>query len=158
MLAARTILMIWCVLLTVFTLPGSFISPTFGRIAWACFAAVMLTAAIGCVWNIRSCWCIALLGCLISFVSYAPMVVQNTYMFLTNHPLYYDSPATIFVVVALALFFLLPPSLISVCLLLDRRRFVQVFRTAAERTTDTGSVTQDPATRSTGNPYQPPHS
>lgn len=37
-----------------------------------------------------------------------PMVIYNVYAFISEHPLYLDSPATIFVVGIYALFFTLP--------------------------------------------------
>lgn len=81
------------------------------------------------------------------------MIVQNTYMFCSSHPLYVDSPATILVVVALALVFIAPPSLIMICLLFDRRQFVKVLRRTTVSSTDMATGIRKPGT---DNPYEPP--
>tara|TARA_B100002052_G_scaffold243868_1_gene229093 strand:+ start:489 stop:956 length:468 start_codon:yes stop_codon:yes gene_type:complete len=151
--AAKVIQLAWSALLLLTILPGLFIEPTAGRMLWTCFALVMLVAAIGCLGNRRSCWCIAFLGCLIAFVTHAPMLAQNVNMYLHDDPLYVDSPATIYVVALLSLSFLAPPALIFSCLLLDRRRFVQVWYRAPIHSTDTATLAKP---SSADNPYEPP--
>ena len=55
-------------------------------------------------------WCVrvSLIPPLLAFLVSAPMVLYNAYAFLTRHPLYQDSPATILVVAVIAVFVTIP--------------------------------------------------
>jgi hypothetical protein len=62
------------------------------------------------LWAIRASILVPLLG----FIITAPSVIYNIYAFLTQHPLYQDSPATIFVVAVIALLVTLPSFIVLV--------------------------------------------
>lgn len=72
--------------------------------ALSVFVAVAFLALRGKRWALLFSLCVAIL----LLVRWLPMVVVNFWMFFTDHPLYLDSPATIFVVAVNAMLFAVP--------------------------------------------------
>ena len=87
----------------------------------ALFVLVALLAVRGRPWAVV----ISMLVAVALLVGWLPMVVLNFWMFLTNHPLYLDSPGTILIVAVYAALFVLP-SLILVALYAVQWRSVRL--------------------------------
>ncbi len=58
----------------------------------------------------------------------APTVITNTWLFLTGHELFVDSPSTILVIALDAAIFALPATILSILYLLNSRSLARVFR------------------------------
>lgn len=74
-------------------------------------------------WAIGICILIAFL----SMIRWLPMVILNLGMFIGRHPLYLDSPATIFIVAIYACLFAFPPTALSIMYFAFRKELLQVF-------------------------------
>ena len=77
-------------------------------VALSAFIAVAFLAVRGNRWALALSICVAVL----LLVRWLPMVVVNFWMFFTNHPLYLDSPATIFIVGINAILFAIPATIL----------------------------------------------
>jgi hypothetical protein len=96
------------------------------RLEWAVlWYWIFWLAYAGLVFGIQgeSKWCLRLsiLPPFVVFLLTAPNVVYNIYSFLTGHPLYQDSPATIFVVAVTAILLSLPSGLVLVAYWFNRK-------------------------------------
>ena len=123
----RTLLLAWGLALGLFILVRGGLTSVYGLVTVA-----YLIAMFGCVFNFRVAWIATLTITMLSLVRWLPMVCVNVFMYLTGHELDQDSPATIFVVVVIAVVFVIPPLSINVSLFLERRQFVAVFGKVSE--------------------------
>ena len=100
------------------------------------FVAVLVTLAyLGVAFAAlrRTVWAllISIGAAAILLVRWLPMVVTNFYMYLDDHPLYVDSPGTIFIVAINALLFALPAALLLILYLVQWRKVVSLIRWAS---------------------------
>lgn len=95
-----------------------------GRTAMAAgfFVGAALYAALSLAAFRRKRWAtyLALLPPVLSLLAVGPNVVYNFYAFLTDDPLYLDSPGTIFIVGIEAIIFIIPAIIILVLSLVYR--------------------------------------
>jgi len=91
-------------------------------VALSAFIAVAFLAVRGSRWALVLSICVAVL----LLVRWLPMVVVNFWMFFTNHPLYLDSPATIFIVGINAMLFAIPAAILLTLASLQWRQVKEV--------------------------------
>ena len=77
-------------------------------VLWLGYAALLLGAARKLKWCLR----LSILPPLLMFLVTAPSVLYNAWAFATRHPLYQDSPATIFVVGITAICLTIPSAVV----------------------------------------------
>ncbi len=89
-----------------------------------CYIVVSIFALIGKRWAIG----FSVLTAILLMLRWLPMVTINTWMFLSGHELYRDSPATILVVLSYALVFALPATVLCVLYIFQRKNVLRVIR------------------------------
>ena len=86
--------------------------PELGSVAYWLFWLTYVALLLGAVRKVKWCLRLSVLPPLLIFLTTAPSVLYNAWAFLVRHPLYQDSPATIFVVGVVALFLTIPSLLV----------------------------------------------
>jgi hypothetical protein len=71
---------------------------------------------------------IVTISILLLLIRWLPMVLVNFYMFFTGAELYLDSPATILVVIPLALLFALPSLLLFCWFCIKYKKYVEILK------------------------------
>lgn len=75
-------------------------------------------------WAIAACVLIAV----ILMLRWLPVAVINTWMFISGHELYQDSPATILVVLSYAIVFAIPATILSTLYMFNRKSIWPLIR------------------------------
>lgn len=71
---------------------------------------------------------VSIIAAILLMVRWLPMVAVNIWMFITGHPLYQDSPGTIFIVAIYAVIFAIPSTLLCGLYLAQRRTVWKLLR------------------------------
>ena len=82
--------------------------PELPSVAYWLFWLMYVALLVGADRKVKWCLRLSVLPPLLIFLATAPSVLYNAWAFLARHPLYQDSPATIFVVGVMALFLTIP--------------------------------------------------
>jgi len=114
--------LLWCAIGTavaVFFWQGGRVDMAAGfLLAAVTYAALSVAAFQGQRWA----WWLTLVPPALVTICVAPWAIYNFYAFLTDHPLYLDSPATIFVVAVSSIVLLVPAVLVLALMVAFRKR------------------------------------
>ena len=114
MKAIRLIQLVWAALLVTLLLSGSLRAEVVTVGPFLVLAVIYLVACILALGSTRLAWVAALVVPVIVCARYLLMVVVNVVAYAKDDPLYLDSPATIYIVMFSALFFVLPSLVLMV--------------------------------------------
>lgn len=88
------------------------------------YTVVSLFALVGKGWAIG----ISVIIAILLMIRWLPMVAINTWMFMSGHDLYRDSPATILVVFSYAVVFAIPSTILCGLYLVQRKQIWGILR------------------------------
>jgi len=114
--------LLWCLIATavaVFFWQGGRVDMAAGFFATSVIYAALSVAAFQ---GQRWAWWLTLVPPALVTICVGPWAIYNFYTFLTDHPLYLDSPATIFVVAINSIVLLVPAVLVLVLMVVSRKR------------------------------------
>jgi hypothetical protein len=91
------------------------------------YAVISFFALVGRRWAIG----IPVIIAILLMIRWLPMVGINTWMFMSGHELYQDSPATILVVLSYAVVFAIPSTILCSLYLVQRKQIWGILRNGA---------------------------
>jgi len=110
---------------SLFLLFGKYSSPRAVFLALSvCFVIVAFQAISKNRWAVA----ISILVASLVMVRWLPMVVVNSWMFISGHELYQNSPATIFIVIINIIIFTAPSTALCISYFLNRKKLWQLIR------------------------------
>lgn len=94
------------------------------------FALCIFFVVVSLLALLKNRWAIAIsvLVAIILMLRWLPMVIINTWMFISGHELYQDSPATILVVLSYAIVFAIPSTILNILYFVNRKPIWQFVR------------------------------
>jgi hypothetical protein len=91
------------------------------------YAVISFFALVGKRWAIG----ISVIIAILLMIRWLPMVAINTWMFMSGHELYQDSPATILVVLSYGVVFAIPSTILCGLYLVQRKQIWGILRNGA---------------------------
>jgi hypothetical protein len=98
------------------------------RGALLALAAAYVIASVFALRGSRWAVAISVAASALLTLRWLPVVVMNTWMFISGHELYQDSPGTIFIVASYAIVFAIPSTMILALFILKRKELWLSFR------------------------------